>query len=187
MTATILDPKTALLVIDLQKGIAAYPTVHPIGDITNKAGALADAFRRRDLPVVLVIAAGRPPGRTEQARNHGELPAEFTDLLPELNQQPSDHTVTKWTPGAFTNTDLEAHLKTMGVTQLVIAGVATSNGVESSARQAYELGFNVTLATDAMTDTNLDAHTNSIARIFPKLGETGTTQDIIDLFDNGRA
>jgi nicotinamidase-related amidase len=187
MTATTLDPATALVVIDLQKGIAAYPTVHPIGDIVRKAGALADAFRRRDLPVVLVIAAGRPPGRTEQARNHGALPAGFTDLLPELNQQPSDHTVTKWTPGAFTKTDLEAHLKTMGVTQLVIAGVATSNGVESSARQAYELGFNVTLATDAMTDTNLDAHTNSIARIFPKLGETGTAQEIIDLFDNGRA
>jgi nicotinamidase-related amidase len=187
MTVTAIDPKTALLVIDLQKGIAAYPTVHPIGDIVREAGALADAFRSRDLPVVLVIAAGRPPGRTEQARNHGELPAGFTDLLPELNQQARDHTVTKWTPGAFTNTDLEAHLKTMGVTQLVIAGVATSNGVESSARQAYELGFNVTLATDAMTDTNLDAHTNSIARIFPKLGETGTAQEIIDLFENGRA
>jgi nicotinamidase-related amidase len=181
MTATAIDQKTALVVIDLQKGIAAYPTVHPIGDIVRKAGALADAFRRRTLPVVLVIAAGRPPGRTEQTRNHEELPAGFTDLLPELNQQPLDHTVTKWTPGAFTNTDLEAHLKTMGVTQLVIAGVATSNGVESSARQAYELGFNVTLATDAMTDTNLDAHTNSIARIFPKLGETATSQEIIDL------
>jgi nicotinamidase-related amidase len=187
MTATAIDQKTALVVIDLQKGIAAYPTVHPIGDIVRKAGALADAFRRRALPVVLVIAAGRPPGRTEQARNHEELPAGFTDLLPELNQQPLDHTVTKWTPGAFTNTDLEAHLKTMGVTQLVIAGVATSNGVESSARQAYELGFNVTLATDAMTDTNLGAHTNSIARIFPRLGETATSQEIIDLFDNDRA
>jgi nicotinamidase-related amidase len=187
MTATAIDPKTALLVIDLQKGIAAYPTVHPIGDIVRRAGALADAFRSRALPVVLVIAAGRPPGRTEQARNHGELPAGFTDLLPGLNQQPSDHTITKWTPGAFTNTDLEARLKTMGVTQLVIAGVSTSNGVESSARHAYELGFNVTLATDAMTDTNQDAHSNSIARIFPRLGETGTTHEIIDLFDNGRA
>jgi nicotinamidase-related amidase len=187
MTATSLDPKTALLVIDLQKGIAAYPTVHPIGDIARKAGALADAFRNGGLPVVLVIAAGRPPGRTEQARNHRELPAGFTDLLPELNQQPLDHTVTKWTPGAFTNTDLDVHLKTTGATQVVIAGVATSNGVESTARHAYELGFNVTLAIDAMTDTNLDAHTNSIARIFPRLGETATTQEIIVLIDARRA
>jgi nicotinamidase-related amidase len=187
MTATTLDPNTALVVIDLQQGIAAYPTVHPIGDIVKKAGALADAFRSHGLPVVLVVAAGRAPGRTEQARGHGEFPAGFTDLLPELNQQPQDHTVTKRTPGAFTNTDLEVHLKTMGVTQVVIAGVATSNGVESTARHAYDLGFNVTLAVDAMTDMNLDAHTNSIARIFPRLGETATSQQIIDLLKTKRA
>jgi nicotinamidase-related amidase len=187
MTATTLDPKTALVTIDLQKGIVAYHTIHPIGDIAKKAGALADAFRSHGLPVVLVIAAGRAPGRTEQARSHGELPAGFTDLLTELNQQPQDHTVTKWTPGAFTNTDLEAHLKTMGVTQVVVAGVATSNGVEATARHAYELGFNVTLAVDAMTDMNLDAHANSITRIFPRLGETATSQEIIDLLKTTRA
>jgi nicotinamidase-related amidase len=101
--------------------------------------------------------------------------------VPELNRQPQDHLVTKRTWGAFTNTDLEAHLKTLGVTQVVIVGVSTSAGVESTARQAYELGFNVTLAIDAMTDMNPDAHINSITRIFPKLGETGTTEEIIGL------
>jgi nicotinamidase-related amidase len=65
----------------------------------------------------------------------------------------------------------------------VIAGVATSIGVESTARQAHEHGFNVTLAVDAMTDANPDAHTNSVTRIFPRLGETGTAQEIIDLLD----
>jgi nicotinamidase-related amidase len=110
-----------------------------------------------------------------------EFPAGWTDLVPELNRQPQDHLVTKRTWGAFTNTDLEAHLKTLGVTQVVIAGVSTSAGVESTARHAYELGFNVALATDAMTDMNPDAHDNSITRIFPKLGETGTTEEIIDL------
>jgi len=74
-------------------------------------------------------------------------------------------------------------MKKLGVTQVVIAGIATSIGVESTARYAYELGFNVTLAIDAMTDMNLDAHTNSVTRIFPRLGETGTTQEIIDLLD----
>lgn len=183
MAITALDPKTALLVIDLQKGIVAYPTMHPIGDIVKQASTLAEAFRRHGLPVVLVIAAGRAPGRTEQARGHGELPAGFTDLLPELNRQPQDHTVTKRTPGAFTNTDLEVHLKKLGITQVVIVGVATSNGVESTARHAYELGFNVSLAVDAMTDMNPDAHINSITRIFPKLGETGTTREIIDFIE----
>lgn len=62
-----------------------------------------------------------------------------------------------------------------------IAGVATSNGVEVTARQAYELGLNVTLAIDAMTDMHADAHDYSATRVFPKIGEVGTTRQIIDL------
>ncbi len=183
MAVTTLDPKTALVVIDLQNGILSYPTIHPVGEVVRHASALADAFRSHGLPVVLVIAAGRAPGRTEQARSHGELPGGFTDLLPELNRQPQDHTMTKWTPGAFTNTELEAHLRKLEVTQVVIAGVATSNGVEATARHAYELGFNVTFASDCMTDLSTEVHVNSITRIFPKLGETGTAQNIIDLLE----
>jgi nicotinamidase-related amidase len=72
----------------------------------------------------------------------------------------------------------------LDVTQVVITGVATSIGVEATARQAYELGYNVTLAVDAMTDTSPDAHINSVTRIFPRLGETGTTREIIDLLEN---
>jgi nicotinamidase-related amidase len=100
-----------------------------------------------------------------------------------VNAQPSDLLVTKRTWGAFTNTGLEARLKSLGVTQVVIAGVATSIGVESTARHAYELGFNVTLALDAMTDLSLEAHENSVARIFPRLGETGSTWEIAGLID----
>ena len=77
------------------------------------------------------------------------------------------------------HTDLHAYLQAAGVTQVVIAGISTSAGVESTARQAYELGYNVTLAIDAMTDMNPDTHTNSLTRIFPRLGETGTTADIL--------
>ncbi|MDR3475980.1 MAG: isochorismatase family protein, partial [Devosia sp.] len=69
------------------------------------------------------------------------------------------------------------------VTQVVIVGVATSNGVEVTARQAYELGFNVTLAIDAMTDLQADAHAYSVTRVFPRIGETGATQDIIHLLE----
>ena len=187
MALTQIDNVAALVVIDLQKGILSYPTVHPIDEVVNHASALADAFRRHGLPIVLVNAAGVAPGRAEQAFRLAELPAGWTDLAPELNRQPEDHTVTKRTWGAFTNTDLEQHLKTMGVTQVVIAGVATSMGVESTARHAHEHGFNVTLAVDAMTDTNPEAHTNSITRIFPRLGETGTTKEIIDLLKSTRA
>ncbi len=183
MATTTLDPNTALIVVDLQQGILSYPTIHPVGEVVKHAGALADAFRRHGLPVVLVNVMGVAPGRTEQAYNFGELPAGWADFAAELNQRPDDHIVTKRTWGAFTNTDLEAHLKRLGVTQVVVAGVATSVGVESTARHAHELGFHVTLANDAMTDLNLDAHTNSMTRIFPKLGETGTVREIVGLLD----
>jgi nicotinamidase-related amidase len=105
----------------------------------------------------------------------------WTELIPELNRQPSDHVVTKRTRGAFTNTDLEQYLKQNGVTQVVITGIATGSGVESTARHAHELGFNVALAIDAMTDMDADIHHNSVTRIFPKMGETGTTRQFLDL------
>lgn len=182
MALTTLDSNTALIVVDLQKGLIGLPTVHPIGDIIERTRMLADAFRARDLPVVLVNVAGGAPGRTEQPpQRTGPRPDGWTDLIPELNRQPSDIVVTKRTWGAFASTDLETRLKARGITQLVILGVATGTGVESTARQAYEHGFNVTLAIDAMTDTRPEAHDHSIKNVFPRLGETGTTQDILDL------
>jgi nicotinamidase-related amidase len=183
MTVTILDPKTALIVIDLQQGIVSLPTVHPIGDVVKNASALADEFRRHGLPVVLVNVDGGAPGRTEQPRRTAAFPAGWTDLIPELNQQPSDIVVTKRTWGAFASTNLEAQLKALDVTQVVVVGVATGTGVEATARQAYEQGFNVTLAIDAMTDIRPEAHDYSLAHVFPRLGETGTTQEIIDLLE----
>jgi nicotinamidase-related amidase len=185
MTINTLDPRAALLVVDLQKGLAGLATAHPMQDVIGNAVTLLDAFRRRGLPVVLINVDGRAPGRCERSFSTQALPAGWTELLPELNRQPSDHTVTKRTWGAFTNTDLEAHLRGRGVTQVVVSGVSTSSGVESTARQAHELGFNVALAVDAMTDMNVDVHHNSVARIFPKLGETGTTRDILDLVSGG--
>jgi nicotinamidase-related amidase len=181
MALTAIDPNTALIIVDLQKGIVGLPTVHPIDGVISQAQALAQAFRERGLPVVLVNVAGGAPGRTEQPRPAGARPEGWTDLIPELNRQPGDIVVTKHSWGAFASTDLEAQLKARGVTQVVIAGVATGTGVESTARQAYEQGFNVTLARDAMTDLRAEAHAYSIGHVFPRLGETGTTRKIIDL------
>ena len=181
MPVTTIDDKTALIVVDLQKGIVNLPTVHPISGVIERSCALIDAFRQHDLPVVLVNVAGGAPGRTEQPRRHSALPEGFTDLLPELNKQPGDIVVTKRTWGAFPSTDLQSQLKAKGVTQVVVAGVATGTGVEATARQAYEHGFNVTLAVDAMTDARPEAHAYSLSHVFLRLGETGTTQEIIDL------
>lgn len=181
MALTTLAPNTALIIVDLQKGIVGSPFIHPIDGIVNRSRALLDAFRERGLPVVLVNVAGVAPGRTERPRHSESFPAGWTDLIPELDQKPGDIVVTKRTWGAFASTDLEHRLKELGVTQVVVAGVATGTGVEATARQAYEHGFNVTLALDAMTDRPPEAHDYSISNVFPRLGETGATQDIIDL------
>ena len=180
MALSTLDRQTALIIIDLQKGIVSRSFAHPVAEVVKNARALADAFRTHTLPVVLVNVAGMAPGRTEQVRRMGDLPAGWTDLIPELGQQPADHCITKYTTGAFAKTGLEEHLRGRGVTQVVLAGISTSIGVESTARQAYELGFHVTLASDAMTDASMDSHIHSLTTIFPRLGESGTTQEVLN-------
>lgn len=191
MTLSTLDPALALIVVDLQKGVTRLELAHPVEDVVANSRLLLDAFRAKKLPVVLVNAAGRAPGRTEAgsaraASTSASSPADATssdsaELVAELGQQPGDHTVTKHTWGAFTRTDLEAHLKELGVTQVVVTGIATTAGVESTARQAHEAGFNVVLAVDAMTDMSREAHENSVTRIFPRLGETASTAEILAL------
>jgi nicotinamidase-related amidase len=186
MPITTIDPRTALIVIDLQAVMAHIPTVHPFDDVLANAVELTDAFRARNLPVVLVNVAGGPGGRTdrsgEQEGGEGqEMPEGWSDLLPALRQQPTDKTITKYTWGAFHNTGLADHLAGLGVTQVVICGVSTSQGVESTARQAHEHGYNVALPVDAMTDVNAATHENSITRVFPALGETGSTADVLAL------
>jgi nicotinamidase-related amidase len=181
MALTTLDPVTALIVVDLQRGLLGSAFIHPIADIVTRACDLVAAFRRVELPVALVNVDGVAPGRTERPRHTSQLPDGWTDFLPELGRQAGDIVVTKRTWGAFASTDLESQLRSRGVTQVVIAGVATGTGVESTARQAYEAGFNVTLAIDAMTDARPNAHDYSIAHVFPRLSETGSTQAVIDL------
>jgi len=187
MPVTTLDPTTALVVIDLQKGIASGATVpHAAGDVVARAAALASAFREAGLPVVLVNVTGFAPGRTDPAPPRPQPAADWAEPVPELAARPGDLRVTKRTWGAFTGTGLEARLRERGVTQVVLAGIATSAGVESTARFAHELGFNVTLAVDAMADRGAEAHENSVARIFPRIGETGTTAEILALLGKKR-
>lgn len=187
MPLSTIDPRSALIVIDLQAGIVALPCVHPMEKIVARARALIDAFRAHALPVVLVNVAGGSPGRTEQPRHSAPRPAGWTEFIPELDRQAGDIIVTKQSWGAFADTGLGDQLAALGVTQVVICGVATATGVESTARQAYEQGFNVTLAVDAMTDMRAEAHAYSIAHVFPRLGETGTVNDIIALLTSRSA
>ena len=182
MPLTTIDERAALIVIDLQKGIAGSPTVHPFADIVSHASQLAAAFRERGLPVVLVNVAGPPTGRTDASRTGPRRPApaaDWADLMDELDAQTGDLRITKATWGAFTGTPLDVRLRDLGVTQIFLTGVATSIGVESTARAAHEHGYHVVLVTDAMTDRDASAHENSLTRIFPRLGETATTDEVL--------
>ncbi|MCQ8781140.1 isochorismatase family protein [Mangrovibrevibacter kandeliae] len=187
MTLSTLDPRSALILIDLQKGILGLPTAHPADRVAANASRLAAAFRQKGLPVVVVNVAGSPPGRAERSFRADQMPADWTELDPRFGLEPTDHRITKRTWGAFTGTGLEAFLRKEAVTQVVLAGVATTGGVESTGRFAQELGFNVTYAVDAMTDMSLEAHENSVTRIFPRIGETGTTHEIVTLLDRPAA
>ncbi|MFC4908146.1 hydrolase [Actinomadura gamaensis] len=194
MAVTTLDERTALVLIDLQQGIVNTPTVPFSGaDVVARSAELAAAFRAHGLPVVLVNVSfapdgsDAPTGRTEAGSRGGTTPPEGWDrIVDELDPQPSDVRVTKRNWGAFHGTDLDIQLRRRGVTQIVLGGVATSIGVESTARAAYEHGYHVTLATDAMADRTVESHEHSIARIFPRLGETGSTAEILALLAKTR-
>jgi nicotinamidase-related amidase len=178
---TGLDDNSALIVIDLQKGIAGLPTVHPASEIVARAAGLARSFRERGLPVVLVNVTGSAPGRTDAGTPKLSFPPYWAEFVPELEQQPSDDVVTKHRGGAFIGTSLDKTLRQRGVTQVFLTGIATSLGVESTARSAYDYGYNVVLVVDAMTDRDGDSHRHSVEKIFPRLGETDTTDNVLKL------
>lgn len=185
MALTKLDTVSALVVIDLQKGIVGLPTAHPAGEIVDRTVRLARAFRERGLPVVLVNVSGRAPGRTDAGALNFALPPGWDELVPELDPQPGDHLVTKQRYGAFIGTSLDDYLRGRGVTQIFLTGISTSIGVESTARSAYDHGYNVVFVVDAMTDRDGDSHHHSVEKIFPRLGETTATDDVLRLLQGG--
>ncbi|WP_019926407.1 isochorismatase family cysteine hydrolase [Nocardia sp. BMG111209] len=180
MTLTTLEPTAALVVIDLQQGIVSAHPAPPIAAAVTRATRLAAEFRRHGLPVVLVNVTGRAPGRTDAGTSTGTttFPPGWADLIDELDVSPTDHLITKRRRSAFHDTGLDTLLRDLRVTQVVLAGISTSSGVESTARSACDHGYHVVLATDAMGDPDTEAHRHSVERIFPKLGETATAAEI---------
>ena len=182
MPLSQLGTHPALVMIDMQKGIVALPTAHPAEEIIANNTKLARAFRAHGLPVVLVNVSGRAPGRIEISHNV-QLPADWAELIPELEAHPDDHRITKQQWGAFHGTSLDHFLRRRGATQVVLTGIATSIGVESTARNAHDHGYHVALVVDAMTDLDPVAHRHSIEKIFPRLGETTTTAEALSLLE----
>lgn len=179
MPLTKLDAVAALIVVDLQKGVVGLPLAHPAEEIVGRAAQLARAFRTRELPVVLVNVSDRAPGRTDSGFPKFSFPPDWTDLAPELENQPGDIRIAKQRVGAFIGTSLDQLLRERGVAQVFLTGVSTTMGVESTARSAFDHGYHVVFVADAMTDLDPASHRHAIEKIFPRLGEITTTAEVL--------
>jgi nicotinamidase-related amidase len=186
MSLTQVDNVAALVVIDLQKGVVGLAVAHPINEIVDRSTRLARSSRELGLPVVLVNVTAAAPGRTDIQRPKRELPSDWSELVPELEQQPGDYIVSKQRVGAFIGTSLEEYLRQRGVTQVFLTGVASSQGVESTGRSAYDYGYNVVYVVDAMTDRTAEAHQYCVEKIFPRIGETETTENVLKALRAGK-
>lgn len=188
MPDTIIDPATtALVLIDLQRGIAAGDTVpHAVADVVKNAAALARRFRERGAPVILVRVDAGPDGRlmprpaADIPRPRRTISPDFAELVPELGPEPGDIVVTKHQPNALYATDLEVHLARRGVRTIVLGGISTNIGVESTARAAYERGFEQWFVEDAMTARDAEMHRLAVTRFFPTIGRVRSTREMLE-------
>jgi nicotinamidase-related amidase len=180
-----LDAKTtALMLIDLQHAIVGRALApHSATDVVNKCRALAEIFRQKGATVVYVrvdLANMQTPIADQPSRdpNAPPPPATASQLVPEAGYQTGDILITKRYWGAFGGTDLQEHLRQRGIRTIVLGGIATNFGVESTARSAAELGFSVVLIEDAMTSMSAEAHRFAVEKIFPRLGRVRKADQI---------
>jgi len=177
---------TALVLIDLQNGITRNSTApHSSADVISRAVRLADAFRSRGSTVVLVRVAFAADGSDRvktpvDAQPHAVTPsADWSEIVADVGPKTGDIIVTKHQWGAFYGTELDLHLRRRGIRTIVIGGISTNFGVESTARDAYERAFALVFVEDAMAAMNGDAHTFAITNIFPRLGLVRSTSDVL--------
>ncbi len=185
MTLSQLDPTVALLSIDLQNGILRLSTTADSHAVARTVGAVASAFRATGRPVVVVTVAGAPRTRIDRTQAAAPVPDDFAEPAAELDVQPQDIRIVKRTWGAFTGTDLREQLEAHGITQVVIGGIYTSIGVESTARFAQELGYHVVILSDAVADTVPEAERSSLSNILPRVAELATSAEVIAALQDG--
>ena len=183
MTLEQIPTESALLVVDLQHGTTSAPSAHPIDEIVARAARLTDAWRRTGRTVVLASVDGTPPGRTTYQDGAQSWPEPFATVRPELGSDPDDVRVVRRSWSALAGTGLHEQLAARRVQQVVVVGLATSFGVESTARAAYDLGYDVVVVSDAVTDRSREAHDHVLSRVVPALGQVATTDEILALVD----
>jgi nicotinamidase-related amidase len=180
-----LDPKkTALVLIDLQNAIVGMnPVPHAAAQVVENSKKLADAFRVHGALVVYVRVDLNDFMKlsVDQPHNLGDkpLPAAGSEIAPSAGFQPGDILITKRHWGAFAGTDLEQQLKSRGIDTVVLTGISTNAGVESTARQGTGLGFAFVLVEDACSSQNAEHHRFAFENIFPRLARVRTTDEVL--------
>ncbi len=178
--------KTALVIIDLQKGISARETApHDSRTVIENSARLASTFRKEGMPVFLVHVVSSDAERLspiadEQAFARMQtLPKDWSEFVPELTQAETDIVITKKQWGAFYGTDLELQLRRRDIDTIVLCGIATNYGVESTARFAYEYGFQQIFAEDAMSSMSKEMHYASVDYVLKRIGMVRKTHEIL--------
>jgi nicotinamidase-related amidase len=184
-----IDPRsTALLLLDLQKGILGIAAggPHTAAEVLASAGALARRFRQLAATVVLVRIGWSADGGDvlrqpvdRQPPLPAQLPADWLEFPPELAVADGDIRIIKRQWGAFYGTDLDLQLRRRGIKTVVLGGISTNIGVESTARAAWEHGYALILAEDAMSGQSPENHRFAIEQIFPRLGLVRKTAEIL--------
>jgi len=182
---TIDKKKTAVVVIDLQKGIVAMPVKpYSANEVISNASKIVESCRKNNIPVFLVHV--NPSKDTAlkpivDVTFSGRInpPKDWAELIPELNVQDSDIIIKKQQWGAFFGTDLDLQLRRRKIDTIILCGIATSLGVESTARFAYEYGYNQIFAEDAMSSMTAEEHNSSVNNIFKRMGLVRKTSEII--------
>ncbi len=178
---------TALVLIDLQRGIVQRQTApHTAADVVARAVRLADRFRKTGGPVVLVRVMFSADDRDRLMQKTdapppvtGPLPPDYGDIVPELGPKAGDIVITKRQWGAFYGTELDLQLRRRRINTIVLGGIATNFGVESTGRAAHEHGYQVVFAEDAMAGMTAEAHEFAVKTIFPRLGLVRSTDDVL--------
>ncbi len=186
-TSSIHLPHTALVLIDLQAGIVGLPTSPRSGaEVIQNAVRLADRFREAQAFVVLVRVTFSPDGKDvlqpevdAPPMSRGPLPSNWADLVPEIGPRENDLVITKRQWGAFYGTELDLQLRRRGIKKIVLGGIATHIGVESTARAAHELGYAQVFVEDAMTSMSEETHLFSTRHILPRLGLLRSTEQVL--------
>jgi nicotinamidase-related amidase len=188
MAELTLEPaRTAIVVIDLQKGVVKRATQpHPAGTVIANTALILRAARRAGALPILVHVGGAldapdrlRPVADEPMRTGASLPPDWSELVPELERAPGDLVILKRQWGAFYGTDLDLQLRRRRLTTLVLCGIATEYGVESTARDAYERGFEQVFVSDGMSARSARAHEHCLTRIFPRMGRVRDTRTVV--------